>query len=193
MTLTTPVVSDPSVSGLAQVMSGGFNAGDTDHDGKIDVGEAWQYSASHTVTQDDIDNGGVVNPALSYNNTASVTTDQGATDPDANDTDSASVPIAQNPHVTLDKTATVPGGTVDAAGEVISYAITIQNTGNMTVTNAVVSDPSVSDLVAVSSGGFNAGDTDMDGKSASAKAGSTVRATPSRKTTSTMAAWSIRR
>jgi hypothetical protein len=35
------------------------------------------------------DNGGVVNPALSYNNTASATTDQGA-----GDSDSASVPIA---------------------------------------------------------------------------------------------------
>ena len=145
MTLTNPVVSDPSVSGLAAVMSGAFNAGDADTDGKLDVGETWQYTASHTVTQADIDN------------TATVTTTQGA-----GDDDSASVAIDQNPHVTLEKAASVPGGTADA-GEVISYAITIENDGNMTLTDPAVSDPSVSNLAAVMSGSFNAGDADMDG------------------------------
>lgn len=157
MTLTSPVVSDPSVSNLAAVMSGGFNAGDADQDGKVDVGETWQYTASHTVTQAEIDNGGVVDAGLTYDNTASVTTAQGA-----GDSDSASVAIVQNPHVTLEKTATVPGGTADA-GEVISYAISIENDGNMTLTNPVVSDPFVSNLAAVESGGFNTGDADMDG------------------------------
>ena len=157
MTLTDPDVTDPSVSNLAAVMSGGFNAGDADQDGKLDVGETWQYTASHTVTQADIDNGGVVDPDLTYDNTATVTTAQGA-----GDDDSASVAIDQNAHVTLEKTASVPGGSADA-GEVISYAITIENDGNMTLTNPVVSDPSVSDLAAVMSGSFNAGDLDTDG------------------------------
>jgi uncharacterized repeat protein (TIGR01451 family) len=159
MTLTNLGVSDPSVSGLAAVTSGGFNAGDTNHDNKLSVGEIWQYTASHTVSQGDIDNGGVVNPALAYNNTASASTDQGATG-----SDSASVHLVQSPHLTLDKTATVPGGTADTAGEVISYAITVTNDGNMTLTGVSVSDPSVSDLAAVTSGGFNAGDTNHDGK-----------------------------
>jgi uncharacterized repeat protein (TIGR01451 family) len=159
MTLTGAAVSDPSVSGLAAVLSGGFNAGDANHDGKLSVGETWQYTASHTVTQGDIDNGGVVNAALTYSNTASVTTDQGA-----GDSDSASVTIVQHPHVSLDKTATVPGGTADTAGEVVSYAITVANDGNMSLTGVAVSDPSVTDLAAVTSGGFNAGDTNHDGK-----------------------------
>jgi uncharacterized repeat protein (TIGR01451 family) len=161
MTLTSPAVSDPSVSMLAPVLSGGFNAGDANHDGELDLGETWQYTAHHTVTQDDIDNGGVVaSPGpLTYNNTASVTTSQSASG-----SDSASVVIVQNPHVVLDKTATVPGGTADTAGEVITYAITIHNDGNMTLTNPVVSDPSVSDLAPVLSGGFNAGDIDHDAK-----------------------------
>jgi uncharacterized repeat protein (TIGR01451 family) len=145
-------VSDPSVSNLAQVLSGGFNAGDIDHDGKIDIGETWQYSASHTVTQAEMDAGGNIS------NTASVTTAQ-----NASDSDSASVTVEQHPHIVLDKTATVPGGTANA-GEVISYAITITNDGNVTLTNAVVSDPSVSNLAPVVSGGFNAGDADHDGK-----------------------------
>jgi uncharacterized repeat protein (TIGR01451 family) len=159
MTLTSVAVSDPSVSDLAAVTSGGFNVGDTDLDGKLDVGESWQYSASHTVTQAEIDNGGVVNPALTHDNTASVTTHEGASS-----SDSESVSIVQNPHVTLDKTASVPGGTADAAGEVIDYTIAVTNDGNMTLTSVAVTDPSVSDLAAVTSGGFNVGDTDMDGK-----------------------------
>lgn len=151
MTLTSPVVADPAVSGLTQVLSGSFNAGDTDQDGKIDVGETWQYSASHTVTQAEMDSGGTIS------NTASVTTAQNATD-----SDTASVTIEQHPHIVLDKIATVAGGTADA-GEVISYAITITNDGNVTLTNPLVSDPSVADLGPVLSGGFNAGDTDHDG------------------------------
>jgi hypothetical protein len=35
----------------------------------------------------------------------------------------------------------VPGGTANAAGEVISYVITVQNTGNATLTGVAVTDP----------------------------------------------------
>jgi len=52
---------------------------------------------------------------------------------------------------------------VDSAGDVINYAITIENDGNMTLADPVVADPSVADLAAVTSGGFNAGDADMEG------------------------------
>jgi hypothetical protein len=34
-------------------------SGDSDNDGKLDLTETWVYSASHMVTQDEIDNGGV--------------------------------------------------------------------------------------------------------------------------------------
>src|SRR5262249_31404072 len=158
MTLTGIDVTDVSVSNLTYV------SGDTDGDGKLDVGETWTYTANHTVTQADIDNGGVADPGLTYSNTASVTTDQAAADPHARSSRAASVPIVQNPHVMLTKTATVADGTADAAGDVINYAINVHNDGNMTLTNPVVSDPSVSGLAAVMSGGFNAGDTDHDGK-----------------------------
>jgi hypothetical protein len=56
------------------------------------------------------------------------------------------VPIDYNPSVTLAKDATVPGGTADTAGEVISYTIDVANDGKVSLTTAVVSDPSVSDL-----------------------------------------------
>ena len=48
--------------------------------------------------------------------------------------------------LSIDKQATVPGGTADHAGEVISYSITLSNTGNVSLTGITVSDPSVSDL-----------------------------------------------
>ncbi len=106
MTLTGIDVSDPSVDGLALV------SGD-DGDGKLELTETWVYTASYTVTQDDIDNGGVVDPALTYDNTASVTTDQGTAlpspDPDANDSDTSQCRSCRDPSITLGKTATVRG------------------------------------------------------------------------------------
>jgi uncharacterized repeat protein (TIGR01451 family) len=133
VSLTTPVVTDPSVSNLAAVTSGGFNAGDTDHDGKIDVGETWQYSASHTVTNAEFLAGGNIS------NTASVTTDQGATS-----SDSASVAVAQNPAMTLVKTALgyhdLNGNNMADAGDVIDYSFLLTNTGNTTLHDIGVTD-----------------------------------------------------
>src|SRR5262245_7926172 len=131
-----------------------FNDGDTNHDGLLNVGETWRFSFTHTVTQDEIDNGGEVKPGLTIDNTASAATDQ--VNPIA--TASASVPVEQHPHVTLVKDAAAPGGTADAAGEMISYTIDVTNDGNMTLTTPVVSDPFVSNLALVS------GDADNDGK-----------------------------
>ena len=51
------VVDDPFTTNEAPVLSGGFNAGDTDQDNLLDVGETWQYTASHQVTQAELDAG----------------------------------------------------------------------------------------------------------------------------------------
>src|SRR5215208_3867762 len=66
--------------------------------------------------------------------------------------------------MTVHKTATVPGGTANAVGEVISYDITVANVGNTNLTGITVSDPSVSNLAAVDINfdGFNDGDTNHD-------------------------------
>ncbi|MFL6803123.1 MAG: hypothetical protein ACJ8FM_03990 [Xanthobacteraceae bacterium] len=161
MSLTGLVVSDPFVSNLAGVDANNdnFNDGDTNHDGNLSVGETWLYSASHTVTQAEIDNNGVVDPTLAIVNTA--TADTAQTDPESA---SASVAVEQRPEVELVKSADV--ASVHFAGDVIDYAITVHNSGNMTLTNPVVSDPSVSDLagVDVDIDGFNDGDTNHDGK-----------------------------
>ena len=80
------VVSDPFTTNEAPVLVGTFNVGDTDQDNLLDVGETWQYTASHQVTQAELDAGtAIVNTATA--------TGTGAT----SDTDDASVPVVQTP------------------------------------------------------------------------------------------------
>jgi len=65
-------------------------------------------SSDLIVTHDDIDTGGVVNPALTHDNTTTATTGEGVSD-----SGSASVSIVQNPDVTLVKSASVGDGTAE--------------------------------------------------------------------------------
>ena len=112
------VVDDPFTTNEAPVLTGAFNVGDTDQDGLLDVGETWTYTASHQVTQAELDAG---TPIV---NTATVTGD-GATP----DSDDASVAVAQSKILHIEKDATVPDGTADLTGETISYTLAVTNTG----------------------------------------------------------------
>ena len=69
---------------------------------------------------------------------------------------SASVNVLQNPDLTITKTADV--ASVDAAGDLINYTVTVANTGNMTLTGLTVADPLVTNLALAS------GDANNDGK-----------------------------
>ncbi|SMC70486.1 DUF7507 domain-containing protein [Pedobacter africanus] len=98
-------------------------------------------TARHTLTQNDVDNG-------SYSNQAAVTArDTKGTlvvtpksdDPNTPQADDATVVgIAENGSMILTKAADNTG---TQAGDVISYTITVKNTGNVTLNNIVVSDP----------------------------------------------------
>jgi uncharacterized repeat protein (TIGR01451 family) len=146
--LTGVTVTDPFVSNLAPVLSGGFNSGDIDHDSVLDTTETWHYTATHTVTQAEIDAGGTID------NTATADSDQ--TGPD---TDPASIPVEQNPALNITKDASVPGGTADAAGELINYTISVANTGNMTLSGVTVTDP-FADVGSIVRGADTVGDND---------------------------------
>src|SRR5205085_298682 len=132
VTLTGITVTDPSVSNLAGVLSSGFNIGDTNHDNQLSVGETWQYTASYTVTQNDINTLGGGDSLIEN----TVTADSVQTNPVSA---SASVTVENSASVALTKTADV--STVHAAGDVIHYSVTVANTGNATLTNLTVSDP----------------------------------------------------
>src|SRR5260221_269620 len=112
-TLCGVAVVDPFVSNLTRIadITG-------DNDALVEVGETWAYTATHAVTQAEIDAGtNIVNVA---------TADSNETGPD---TDDASVPVTQSPALNIVKDATVGGGTANFAGEVISYTLSVHRKG----------------------------------------------------------------
>ena len=121
VTLTNIIVTDPTAT-----VSGGPIA--TLAPGASDT---TTYTASYTVTQADLDMGGVTNTA-----TVEATPPSG---PNVRNTSSAHVFSVQNPAVSIVKTADQPG--YSYAGDVLTYTFTVTNTGNVTLTNVVVNDP----------------------------------------------------
>ncbi|MEU7524299.1 hypothetical protein AB0A74_01035 [Saccharothrix sp. NPDC042600] len=88
-------------------------------------------SSPYTVTQADTDHGSVSNTA-----TASATAPDGGTT--TSPSSSATVPVVPAPAITLVKTADPT--TVSAAGQTITYAFLVTNTGNVTLTDITVLD-----------------------------------------------------
>ncbi|MFL6841801.1 MAG: hypothetical protein ACJ8D2_05070, partial [Sphingomicrobium sp.] len=134
--LTGIVITDPyadtnSIAAVTVQFNGNsYNTGDADHDNALDLTETWQYTATHTVTQGEIDSNGGGDGVLE--NTATVNSDQGATD-----TDDANVPVLQSPSIAIDKTFVKwqdDGATGNQAGDVALYTVLVTNTGNVTLT-----------------------------------------------------------
>jgi uncharacterized repeat protein (TIGR01451 family) len=102
-------------------------SGDADSDSQLDVGESWIYTASHTVTQAEMDAGtNLVNLAIA---------DTNETGPSQDD---VSTRVLQKPDLSITKMANVDF--VDAAGDSILYTITVENQGNITLDGVVVLD-----------------------------------------------------
>ncbi|MEC3882090.1 DUF7507 domain-containing protein, partial [Parapedobacter sp. 10938] len=77
------------------------------------------FELEYTVTQADIDKGGVLNVASA--------TGENPGDPE--DEDEVEVPSDKQPGIEVSKTA--DKSTVSTAGEIITYTITVTNTGNV--------------------------------------------------------------
>ena len=140
-TLTGVSVNDPLLSNEdCDGMAGApyVNTGFT-----IAVGGSLTCAGSYTVTQADIDNDGGGDGDIDNIATA----DSNETGPD---TDDETVPLDQLPSLNIVKTAisvdadTTAPFLVDAAGDVITYSITVYNTGNTTLTGVSVNDPLLS-------------------------------------------------
>jgi uncharacterized repeat protein (TIGR01451 family) len=128
-TLTGVTVADPFIGTPA------LTASEATADGELDVGETWYYTATHIVTQAEIDAGqNIINVA---------TADSDQTEPD---TDTALVPVDQKPLLNIVKLASINGGTADSAGETINYTVTVENQGNQTLTGVEVTDPFIENL-----------------------------------------------
>jgi uncharacterized repeat protein (TIGR01451 family) len=127
VTLNPVTVNDPLLGGAITCPVAPLAAGAT-----ASCGAAVTY----TLTQSDINAGQVVNTA-----TATGTPPSG---PPVTNSSSTTTPIAQTRQLTVTKTASladtvVVNGTADA-GEVITYGVSVKNTGNVTVTALTVTD-----------------------------------------------------
>ena len=145
------VVDDPFTTNEAPVLSGGFNAGDTDQDNLLDVGETWQYTASHTVTQAELDAG---TPIV---NTATVT-GTGAT-PDTRRRLGCGG-AEQDPAHREGRFGSGRHGRRGRRDDQLHAGGDQQ--GNAAIANVVVDDPFTTNEAPVLAGTFNAGDTDQD-------------------------------
>ncbi len=139
----------------------GPDSGDTDNDGELDVTEAWIYTGSYTITQDDIDAGEVNNQA-----TAEGTAPDGTLVDDLSGStigvdEITTTTLCQGPAIAIVKESSYDdGGDCSQPGEVIDYTFTVTNEGNVSLSNIVVTDPLLGGVVA----GPDSGDTDNDGE-----------------------------
>jgi uncharacterized repeat protein (TIGR01451 family) len=107
----------------------------------LGVGENATIYGNYTVTQEDINSNGTVGDGFIVNNATVVS--EGYPTPE--NSNNANVSIIQNANCTIEKTVIgvngQSGGNVTEAGDLISYQINVNNTGNVNLTNVNVTDP----------------------------------------------------
>ena len=138
-----------------------FVSGDTDGDNELDVDETWIFNGSLIVDQADIDAGQIVNTATVTASDPSgdeVSDISGAT---IGDDEPTVTPICQDPAIAIVKTGVFndeDGDGLAQVGETITYTFTVTNEGNVDISNVVITDDLIPDIIFVS------GDTDGDGE-----------------------------
>jgi gliding motility-associated-like protein/uncharacterized repeat protein (TIGR01451 family) len=119
-----------------------YSSGDVDADNVLDPGETWTYNASYQTTQADVDNGVVSNTA-----DATGTPAQGSLH---SVSASATVSATLNPAWTM--THVVTPLTYSAPGNTILYQVTLANTGNVSLTNVLLTESKVTSAITLQSG-----------------------------------------
>ena len=150
ITLTDVLVTDALIAGSLDTNDDGkidvldITGGDVNSNGVLDVGETWTLSGEYTVTQADMDNRGnydgndvdSINDNIIRNVAFATSTADNET---ASDDALVDTRLLYDPELAITKTANVSD--VDAAGDDIVYTVTVENRGNVTLTNVLVTDP----------------------------------------------------
>jgi uncharacterized repeat protein (TIGR01451 family) len=126
VTLSNVDVTDSQVSDLACTPTTPVSS--------LAPGSSISCTASHTITQADLDAGSFYNQACVDDGTGGA----------AQACDDVTTPGTQTPHLSITKVATETG--FSKVGDVIHYTITATNDGNVTLSNVDVTDSQVSDL-----------------------------------------------
>ncbi|MFV8346098.1 gliding motility-associated C-terminal domain-containing protein [Flavobacterium sp. ZB4P13] len=139
VTVTNIVITDPSMTLKDLIITGNPIA-------SLAPGATGSVTVVYTISQTDIDMGKVTNSALAtgQNPNGGDVMDTSGTTAD-NDTPTVT-PLPQNPKIALVKTGVFSDTNNDGfaqVGEKINYTFAVTNTGNVTVTNIVITDPSM--------------------------------------------------
>lgn len=126
LSLTNPVLNDVLPDSSAAILTGPVN--DIGIAGAIDVGEAWVYTTTYNATQPEIDAGNALV------NTVSVTTAE-----TGSSTQSAIAETSVNATPEFIVTKVVDQASIAAPGTLV-YSMTIENTGNVTLTTVTPVD-----------------------------------------------------
>ncbi|WP_204742246.1 DUF7507 domain-containing protein [Glaciihabitans arcticus] len=127
VTLTAVTVAD-SLPGITAPVYGTWPSGVAN---TLQPGQTVTATASYVLTQDDVNSGSVPNVA-----TGRGTPPTGAA---VTSTDSATVPLASGPALTIAKTGAVTSGN-GSVGDTITFSFVVRNTGNVTLNSVGISD-----------------------------------------------------
>ncbi|MEM7530773.1 MAG: SdrD B-like domain-containing protein [Chloroflexota bacterium] len=136
--LSNVVVTDDRCSPVT------FVSGDDNNDGILDLNETWIYTCTATINED-------------TPNTADVDSDDSLGNP-VTDEDNAFVDVI-NPDYNVEKTA---DATQISAGGDVTYSYAVENTGDVPISNVVVTDDTCSPVTFVSGDTNNDGNLDVD-------------------------------
>ncbi|MEM6516752.1 MAG: gliding motility-associated C-terminal domain-containing protein, partial [Bacteroidota bacterium] len=145
------IIEDPNLfTGTGTLPNPIYVSGGQDLDGQNDdfdlaIGDVIIYTASYSITTDDINAGFVENQAFVFgDDAAGDNISEVSDDPNnpSSDIDPTTVTIDQSPSLEVTKTASVNdnGDGVIGVGDVINYTITVENNGNVTLTDLSLVD-----------------------------------------------------
>lgn len=138
--LSSVTVTD-NIAGVnpAPVLSGGFNVGDANHDGLLETGETWAFTASGVAIAGQYTNVGTVTgtPSDSAGHPIPGAPTQTDSNPDNYYGDQPAIKIVK--FVNGDDADNAPGVYV-AAGSTVTFTYVVTNTGNVPLSNVAVTD-----------------------------------------------------